>query len=552
MSQSPTANPEGELAASTQAAGFTLEKRQRLSRSIIWNLQRNFFNQQGIRAWSQGTVPHYITNNSFIASAYAKVVLGFLRDCRSINLINQTSEFPQLDPGQPVYIIELGCGSGRLAFHLLKKLDKFLGRSSRDSAPFKYIMTDFAESNIAYWGAHASLQPLVEQGLLDFARFDAEYDQELKLVHSGITLSRETVSNPIVVIANYFFDSIAQDAFYIEAGQLYEKLITITSAKQEPDLNDPGLLNRIEVTYEQAPAPADYYDDENLNQILRGYRQRLPSTVLLFPHIALGCIRRLCDLSGGRLLLISSDKGYIREDALIGRPDPELALHGSFSMMVNYHAIGQYFRNCGGQVLHTSRHHANINACAFLMGDHPGGYNETQQAYCQAIEECGPDDFYTLKKGIEKHYEDLSLEELTALLRLSGCDSRIFLDAFPALLDLIESASEAMRQELYQTIQQVWDNYYHLGEERDIAFYLAMLLYGMKYYPDAIDYFQRSLDLYGPDASTFYNMAMCRYSLRQLDAALESINQTLILDPSFEAAKAMRIKLQTEIDSRAR
>jgi tetratricopeptide (TPR) repeat protein len=551
MSQYPTAIPESELAASTRAAGFTLEKRQRLSDSIIWNLQRNFFNQQGIRAWSQGTVPHYITDNSFIAGAYAKVVLGFLRDCRSVNIGDGTPDCPPLDPGQPVYIVELGCGSGRFAFHVLKRLGNVFSSSSPGGAPLKYIMTDFVERNVDYWSAHASLRPLVERGVLDFARFDAEYDQELELIHSGITLSRGTVSNPIVIIANYFFDSIPQDAFCIEDGRLYQKLLTITSREQEPDLGDPGLLNRIEVAYEQAPAPADYYDDEDLNQILRDYRQRLPSTALLFPHIALGCIKRLRALSRGRLLLISSDKGYIREDALIGRQGPELALHGSFSLMVNYHAIAQYFLNCGGQTLRTSHRHAHINVCGFLLGDHPHRYAETRQAYSEAVEQGGPDEFYSLKRGIEKHYDGLSLEELMAWLRLSGWDSRIFLDSFPALLDLIESASGPMREELCQAIQQVWDNYYHIGEERDVAFSMAMLLYGMQYYPEAIDYFHRSLDLYGPEASTFYNMAMCRYSLRQLDTALENINQTLLLDPSFEAAKAMRIRLQSEIDNRA-
>ena len=37
-------------------------------------------------------------------------------------------------------------------------------------------------------------------------------------------LSPESVRNPLVLIANYFFDSIPQDAFHVEGGQLYESL----------------------------------------------------------------------------------------------------------------------------------------------------------------------------------------------------------------------------------------------------------------------------------------------------------------------------------------
>src|SRR6185369_11256658 len=208
--------------------------------------------------------------------------------------------------------------------------------------------------------------------------------------------------------------------------------------------------------------------------------------------------RRLRNMSGGRMLLISADKGYIKEDSLAGRDEPAINVHGSFSMMVNYHAIAQYFQNSGGQALHTSHRHSHINICAFLLGRQPDTFTETRQAYSEAIEQGGPDDFYTLKKGIDKHYEDLSLEQLIALLRLSGWDPKIFLDSFPAMLDRVESASELVRQELYRGIRRVWDNYYHIGEERDIAFCMAMLLYGMDHYLDALTYFDHSLRLYGP------------------------------------------------------
>lgn len=41
-------------------------------------------------------------------------------------------------------------------------------------------------------------------------------------------------------------------------------------------------------------------------------------------------------------------------------------------------------------------------------------------------------------------------------------------------------------------------------------------------------------------------MGMCYYRLRQLDQAMDCITKTLELNPEFEAAKAMRIKLKSE------
>jgi tetratricopeptide (TPR) repeat protein len=526
----------------TEEAKFVVEQDRRLSQSMLWRLQRDFFQQQGIEAWRQGIVPHYITSSPYLANAYARLVLGFLRDCRAAATMPQGADSISLDLSQPIYIIELGSGSGRFAYHFLKKFLGILTCSALRDIPVKLIMTDFAEPTISFWQSHSSLQPFVASGQLDFARFDAEHPQELTLLQSGQVLVPGAVKNPVVLLANYFFDSIPQDCFGIRDGQLGEGLLTIISSQPESDLGDPALLERIEIAYENRPVPPDYdyYDDPDLNQILRTYQQRLDNTFLVFPLVALRCIRFFRDLAGDRLLLLSADRGYSREESLLNRGEPDINLHGSISMMVNYHAIGQYICNQGGLVLQTTHHHASLNVAAFLLGRFPQDAIETRLAFMEAIEKSGPDDFFSLKKGVEENYETLTLQQLLALLRLSGWDSNIFLSCFPVLLDLVDSASGVWQQELYRAIERVWDDYYPIGEEKDLAFCMGMLLYCMGYYAEALSYFQRSLQLYGPDPNTFYNMAMCHYGLRQLDTALNFVNRVLDLDPTFEAARAIQ------------
>jgi tetratricopeptide (TPR) repeat protein len=516
------------------------EQDQRLSHSMLWELQREFFARQGVEAWRQGTVPHYITSNPFIASAYARVVLGFLRDCQAGS--------PPLNPGQPVYIIELGAGSGRFAFHFLKKFLAVFTRSPLKHIRVKYVMTDFAQKTLDYWREHPSLAPWVEQGWLDFARFDAGHDRELRLRHAGERLAPGGVSNPLVVLANYVFDGLPQDAFVVQAGQLCESLVSLTSPQGEADLSAPDLLDRLEIAYAHRPLNGAYYADPDWEDILRDYGARLADTAFLFPCAALGCLRNLSALSNGCLLLLSADKGYSREEDLLGRGEPGLARHGSFSMMVNYHALGQYVRGQGGQVLGGDRRHNSMSVSAFILGAPPGGAVETGQAFAAAVEQFGPDDFYTLKKGIEKIYDTLTLPQLLAYLRLSRWDANILQGCFPTLLDRVDSLSEAEREALYEAIQQVWDTYYPLGEKRDLAFELGMLLYGMTYYADALDFFQHSLRLYGPDLGTVYNMGMCHYGLGRLEDALAWVDQALELDPAFGPARDMRIRLQWEIN----
>lgn len=107
-----------------------IEARERLSRSRLWKWQRRYFTNQGTAAWQRGVVPHYVTSNAFIAEAYAKVVLGYLRDCR-----------PTSDPAQPIYIVELGAGVGRFGYHFLKRFFDQLQRSPLAGLHVRYVLT---------------------------------------------------------------------------------------------------------------------------------------------------------------------------------------------------------------------------------------------------------------------------------------------------------------------------------------------------------------------------------------------------------------------------
>ena len=64
----------------------------------------------------QGIVPHFITCNAFIGRSYAQVLSGFLRDCV------RGGGGLKLDRTEPLYIIELGAGSGKFSFFMLKAL----------------------------------------------------------------------------------------------------------------------------------------------------------------------------------------------------------------------------------------------------------------------------------------------------------------------------------------------------------------------------------------------------------------------------------------------
>lgn len=518
--------------------GYVVDSGKPLSRSLLWEIQRRYFEGQGIDAWRKNIVPHYLTSNPFIAQAYARVVLGYLRDC-----------LPTLDPGQPVYIIELGAGSGRFAFHFQRKFQALLAQSPFPGLRFCYVLTDLAEANIEFCRQHPSLQAWVAAGCLDFARFDAahfdaERGHEIRLLHSGQALAAGALKNPPVLIANYFFDSLPQDAFYFEDGRMMECLVRLTSSQPEPDPSDPSVLGRLSILFERSACRADYYGSGEFDSILDEYRRSLEATYLLFPGDGIRCLRGLAPLAGGRLMLLTGDYGFSRLPPREGQRPPEVHIHGSFSLDVNYHAIGRWVENQGGQVFTTEQRAAHLAVCAFVLGQPPAGCVETRLAFAEAIERGGPDEFFLLKRGVEKHYDGFDLEEMLAWLRISGWDGRLFLDCYPAMLEKAPAAPPRVQAAVPGVLEHIWENYYHLGEERDLPFCAGVLLFKLDRIAEALAFFERSLEWYGPSPAALYNAAMCHARQQQFGRAQARLKEALALDPQFAPAVSLAKQLQ--------
>lgn len=133
----------------------------------------------------------------------------------------------------------------------LLKLAKYLPRRGEDGKGFcfKYVMTDFSHANFGFWMNHPRLQELFTLGIVDLAVLDAEAEPGgiggelpqtgeggvegagtggekahghgvglwgsgcLRLELSGEEIRPGDLENPVIVVANYVFDSLKQDAF---------------------------------------------------------------------------------------------------------------------------------------------------------------------------------------------------------------------------------------------------------------------------------------------------------------------------------------------------
>ena len=127
-----------------------LEQDQRFSRSVLWRLQRTYYDRQGPRAWHDREVPNDATCNTYLAAAYAEVVIAYLHELVRTGKLVATA---------PVHVVELGAGVGAFAAYFLRALDELRRASSLRDLDVRYVMTDFTPSNLRRWGEHPQLRP---------------------------------------------------------------------------------------------------------------------------------------------------------------------------------------------------------------------------------------------------------------------------------------------------------------------------------------------------------------------------------------------------------
>ncbi len=515
-----------------------LEASKPLSQSIVWKLQSDFYANQGPEAWIKGIVPQYITTNPYIANVYAKTVFGYCRDLASGE---------DFDRNTTIYIMELAAGVGRFTYTFLKRFLYMTQNSSLKDLKIKYILSDFAEQNVTYWQNHSYLKPYFESGILDCALFDMTSDETLLLRHSNEVLRPGVLSSPLILFANYTFDSIPQDTFYVNNGILHEGLITITAKNDENTHKDKSILAGLDYSYNDNQVEGShYYEDNYFNDILLFYKASMEDTAFSMPIEALRCIKRLRALFGDDIVLLSTDKGYRNPESMYKNYHPYLSKHGSISLTVNFHALELYFKSLGGNALHSLYEHESVTTSLFLLSKHSHNFLETGMAYQEITEGIGPDDFYVLKKGIVPLKNSLTTRELLTFLRYTLWDSRTFLEFYNTLLERIEKEEAFPKDELIAAIYKVWEYYFPIGEDENLFYCLATLLGYFGYDKDAIRLFQSSLEFYGEDAAIYYEITLCYYNMQEFKKALEHINKALSLNPEFEEALSLK-NLLTEV-----
>ena len=373
------------------------------------------------------------------------MVMAYIEDLRAARLnMNDTTK-------GVLPIIEIGAGTGQFTFHFLQQFYEAYRLLGEAPPSIQYIATDISRKNIDFWKQHPQFQTFIERGVLDFAYFDMCADTKLNLEMSGQSISAETAKMPMVVIANYVFDSIPQDVFEQRNGQLFAGLI---ETQQSEDIGG------LHLEYKMTPCTTNFYAKPSWNAILGQYPQLLDNGFFPFPTAGLEFLDKLVHFSDSQFLLLTADKGHHLPKGLTSPAPPELSKHGSFSMRVNYHALIEYATQSPAEVLCTAHAYTHINVLAFLYGKAEQTFRHAKRMYHLQFAAFGPDDFFLLKSSVEKNYHTLSLKEILLILRLSHWDPDVLIKCWDRLVLLLPRASGPELYNLREGIGKIKERYF--------------------------------------------------------------------------------------------
>jgi tetratricopeptide (TPR) repeat protein len=234
--------------------------------------------------------------------------------------------------------------------------------------------------------------------------------------------------------------------------------------------------------------------------------------------------------------------------------------------MANFHAIKQYCVLKGGFALMSQQDEVSLMVNAFILcGSHnctanfrsmleedemissrQKRYRNLIHAFQDNVENFSPNDFYLMQRSLREETHNPSLPTLISLLKLSSWDCEVFFKFRENIISQLPRVTVGMKNDLLRGADIMWGNYYHLDSDKDVAFELGRMMFGLQMWEKAIDFYQQSMNWCGEHHVTQHNMGLCYSSLGFIDKAVACFERSLDMKPDYEKAKKWLEKIKEQ------
>ncbi len=412
----------------------------------------------------------------------------------------------------------------------------------------KYILSDFARANVDAHLKNPRLKALFDSGMLDISVFRPDTADEISLELSGCVLKKGDFKNPLIVLANYFFDTIKHDAFRVVNGNLQEAKYFLYCEEPTADSGELPTFDELRMSERCYACNLPYYNKPAIDSILDYYRKNLRDSSVIFPIGAMNTVEKLAEIADGKLAVFASDKGFasLQSKQVLGLREQEFARHGAISFDVNFDALQRFFQNVGGHALIDSGDHSSLG---FLVGSTWKSNSQLMhhffRQYIQTRDVCNSS--YNLEEftfaGCEKgeHFVRPYLTNFIAIVQSSNFDPFIFDGAFARLFERLvpELAEMDTEQELevMELVERTFNNVFNVGNEYfDLAAILEFCMCWQQYQV-CLKLALQAHDSLGPSRKFFDYAALACEHLGRKREAHEYFRQSLLLEPNHDWAR---------------
>ena len=511
----------------------------------IWQQHKDYYLKQGQKAWN--CIPFYVTSNSYIATHYARLVCSLLLESQASG---------KLDSSSKIYLLELGVGHGQFSYYFVQHLHSLLLDTGIE---FNYILTDCSTANLHAMNSHKQWHKLIEQGLVDFAVLDTSDLKPVQLMHAKLDLASLLGVNPLIVIANYFFDSLVHDLLEFKQGKVKHVNISVTAKKQSQVKAKAQKLkkdhkfiaiNNCDIFFKTSKKYNGYQHDI-LDKLVAYYTKHIKDSRVFIPLDGIKLLDFLTHLSRDKLVLLATDKSSNNLEALEDLSNwirGSIVGHdGAFSLTTNVHALGYYFEYKAGTYL-MPQHTTGLNSVFMSMGLEWQAFPITKRAldfYWQQSANYYHKGFYEV--AIEVKQSNLAMHQLLAVLSMGCYDPQLFDDLYPALCKQIKVSGDEYKQKILDSLHNISKLVYYVPGHTSVWFNLAYLYHELEEYQLAIDVYYKAIDLKESVVSSWFNLGLCYESLEDKNQALMCFFKTASArSPTAEQQKV--IELREELD----
>ncbi|MDN3504726.1 MAG: SAM-dependent methyltransferase [Rhabdochlamydiaceae bacterium] len=379
-----------------------------MSQSPLWDILEKAYQDFGPNSWIEKGVPYQITSNPFIARHYASMI-------KALHLSKE-----------PINILEVGAGTGMLAYHLVNELLK-------QKINFTYHLTDIVQKNLDFWETHPLLKPHINSGHIQTSLYNPLKDSDLELAHPN---------KPVMIVANYFFDTMPQAIYKTLCGEVYEGHVELRGKEVE----------QLEIEY-------TFYPKEG-HSIYKEYIAH--DLTFLLPIGGFEAIEAFKHLTENEIYILAGDKGYTSIDQFRGDRLPRFDKHGTFSFPVNFEALQRHVEQTGGEGILQTGGHVDFTVNLYKLNNK---FTDSERHFVNSLLSIvDPQKMFELVKTFD--VKENTAQHYFALLELSNWDCGLL------FLGLEHIDREKHKDQLIEAIVKSSDKAFPLTTERGLIYYL--------------------------------------------------------------------------------